>query len=61
MEFGDGREHTVNGVHSCAGERGGVVQGVTTKSARGTRPTLLRRQADPPEHEPSQWGQQETE
>eukprot|EP00965_Chrysotila_dentata_P015155 501363-Pleurochrysis_carterae.AAC.1 len=55
MEFGDRREHTMNGVHSCAGERSGVAQGVTAKSARGPRLTCLRRQADPPEHELSQW------
>eukprot|EP00965_Chrysotila_dentata_P186532 6158905-Pleurochrysis_carterae.AAC.1 len=61
MEFGNRREHTMNGVRPCAGERGGVAQGVTAKGVRGPRLTLLRRQTDPPKHELSQWGQQETE
>eukprot|EP00965_Chrysotila_dentata_P087460 2887602-Pleurochrysis_carterae.AAC.1 len=61
IKFGDRREHTMNGVHSCAGERGGVAQGVTAKGMRGPRLTLLRRQMDPLRHELPQWGQQETE
>eukprot|EP00965_Chrysotila_dentata_P169879 5607648-Pleurochrysis_carterae.AAC.1 len=61
MEFRDCREHTMKGVRTRAGERGGDTKGIAAKGARSPRLTLLRRQASPLNDKLSQWGHQETE
>eukprot|EP00965_Chrysotila_dentata_P098275 3249024-Pleurochrysis_carterae.AAC.2 len=60
MEFGDGREHTVDGVHSRAREEGGVAQRKTGVCASASRVTALRRQTYPLDHQSPQRYQQET-
>eukprot|EP00965_Chrysotila_dentata_P141897 4690401-Pleurochrysis_carterae.AAC.1 len=61
MEFDDRREHTMDGVRTRAGERGGEAKSIAAKGARSPRLKLLRRQTSPLKYQSPQWGQQETE
>eukprot|EP00965_Chrysotila_dentata_P087199 2878617-Pleurochrysis_carterae.AAC.1 len=58
LEFSDGCEHTVDGVHPRAREGGGVVQRTATTGEYASLFTLMRRQTQPLEYELAQRDQQ---